>query len=483
MGNQHRVSAALRVQVVGFGVVGRGVAKVLSGASTRGRGAEHFRVVAVTDRSGTVFHDDGVDLGLLVVAKEAHGSLEAAKLPGFVRWDGEAAIRNARADIVVEVTPTNVVDGEPGVTHIAEALRAGRAVVTANKGPLALRFGELHRLAERAGVALKYGGSVCGAVPILEVCRDALVGNVVSCVRGVVNGSTNYILSQMERTGQDFDEVLAEAARLGITETDPSQDIDGWDAAVKLVILANAVMGRSVTLRDVKVQGIRGVTAAQVADARARGKVVRLIGEVSATEITVAPTELDATSPLAVHGTLNVAVVETDLARDISLIGRGAGQLETASAILADLHAIRRERELTATAPRSASRSSVGEVHAEALASRPVLALTPTDTVGVAVALLREKGISQLPVFEDGVCVGALHESAVMDLLLQGSAAELSALPVGEVMGPPLPELGPQTPLVVVARILERRPAVLVARGLDILGIITKADLLRLVSA
>jgi homoserine dehydrogenase len=483
MGIPSGVSSALRVQIVGFGVVGRGVAKVLAGAPARGRGAEHFQVVAVTDRSGTVYRDRGVDLEAVVAAKETHGSLGAARLEGFVRWDGEAAIRNARADIVVEVTPTNLTDGEPGVTHIAEALRSGRAVVTANKGPLALRFSELHRLAERAGVPLHYGGSVCGAVPILEVCREALVGNVVSRVRGVVNGSTNYILSQMERTGQEFDAVLAEAGRLGITETDPSQDIDGWDAAVKLVILANAVLGRAATLRDVKVQGIRGVTAQRVSEARARGMVLRLIGEASAEVLSVTLTELDRDSPLAVQGTLNVAVVETDLAKDIALIGRGAGQLETASAILADLHAVRRAREVERVVKEGPPRSSLGEVHAEALASRPVLALAPSDTVGVAVALLRDKGISQLPVFEDGVCVGALHEREVMDLLLRGSAQELSTLPVGGVMGAPLPELGPQTPLVAVARILERRPAVLVARGLDVLGIITKADLLRLVSA
>ncbi len=481
----------LRVQIIGFGVVGRGVAKALSRKVPRGAApAGMFRVVAVTDTSGTAFDDDGLDLPALVRAKEKHGALAPGAGAKLRRWDGEAAIRNARADVVVEVTPTDIRDGGVGLTHIAEALRAGKAVVTANKGPLALRFGELTRLAERAGVPLKYGGSVCGAVPIIELARDALVGNVVSSIRGVINGSTNFILSRMEATGQDFADVLEEARAQGITETDPSQDVDGWDAAVKLVILANAVMGRAITLRDVSVTGIRGVTAVQVKSARAHGRVVRLIAEVSREVARVAPTEIDAASPLAVQGTLNVAVIETDLARDITIVGRGAGQMETASAILADLHAVRRERERAAGHPQGAAHphhgGGIGAVAVESLLlpRRKVVTVGPDHTLGDAVALMRSKGISQVPVMRDGVCVGSLHERVVTDLVLAPRPRRhLAEIRVTEVMAPALPEIGGQTPVVAVARILERHPAVLVTRGLTLLGIVTKADLLRLVGA
>jgi homoserine dehydrogenase len=473
----------LDLHIVGFGVVGRGVAKALSRPGPDGR-PQPFRVVAVTDRSGTVFDEKGLDLAKLVRAKEKHGELSRAGAE-IRAWGGEQAIRNVRADILVEVTPTNIVDAEPGVTHIAEAMRIGRHVVTANKGPFALQFQKIAALAQRSGVALKYGGSVCGAVPIIELVRDALVGNEVSAIRGVMNGSCNYILSRMEKTGAEFDEVLAEASRLGITETDPSQDIDGWDAASKLVILANAVMNRALTIRDVQVEGIRGVTSEAIRAARREGKVIRLIATITREVAEVRPVALDAGSGLAVDGTLNVAVVETDLAKDITIVGRGAGQMETASAILGDLHAVRREVSARA-AGSSAHRTgglALSGIEVGEVARKKVVTIDADARLGEAVAVMRKKGISQLPVLEAGVCVGTLSERTIVDLLVDRGQKKLEKLEVREVMGPPLPEIGASTPLVAVAKVLERRSAVLVTRGLDIVGIVTRADLLRLVSA
>ncbi|MDP3276084.1 MAG: homoserine dehydrogenase [Deltaproteobacteria bacterium] len=470
----------LRIHLIGFGVVGRGLAKALLRPSTDS-GNQPFCVVAVTDRSGTVFNDAGLDLEKLVRAKEKQTSF--AKLGTHKSWNGEQALQNIASDIVVEVTPTNIVDGEPGITHIAEALRLGRHVVTANKGPFALQFQRIAALAERSGVALKYGGSVCGAVPIVELVRDALVGNEVLSIRGVMNGSCNYILSRMEQTGEEFDVVLADASKLGITETDPSQDIDGWDAASKLVILANAVMHQPLTIRDVKVQGIRSVTAAMVRDARKRGKALRLIATIKPGLAEVALVELDQHSPLAVTGTLNVAVVETDLAKDISIIGRGAGQMETASAILGDLHAVRREINARSASTGPARKGmalsglEVGEV-----AKKKVHTIDEDATLGDAVRVMRKKGISQLPVVREGVCVGTVSERLIMDLLVRRGVKKLEALAIADVMGPPLPEIGARTPLVAVAKVLEQKSAVLVTRGLDIVGIVTRADLLRLVS-
>jgi homoserine dehydrogenase len=467
-----------RVQILGFGVVGRGLAKALERRAPDGRPSP-FRVVAVTDRSGTVYDPNGVDLKRLVRAKERDGAIARSGDPGFRDWDGEAAVRNVQAEIAVEVTPTNIVDGEPGVTHIAEAMRLGKHVVTANKGPFALRFAEIAQLAERSGVALKYGGSVCGAVPIIELVRDALVGNHVSAIRGVMNGSCNFILSRMESTGASFEAVLEEARTMGVTETDPSQDIDGWDAASKLVILANALMGRAITIRDVDVTGIRGVTAQKIRAAAKKGRVIRSIATLSRDVAKVAPVELEKGSPLAVQGTLNVAVVETDLAKDITIVGRGAGQMETASALLGDLHAIQRER-FAGDVKNAQGRALVG-LEVGAVAQKRVATVDAHSPLGAAVKLMRKKGISQIPVTRGGVSVGTLSERAVIDVMLGRGRKRLDEIRVSEVMGDPLPEIGPSTPLVAVARMLERRPAVLVTRGLDVLGIVTRADLLRLV--
>jgi homoserine dehydrogenase len=465
-------SRPLRVQIVGFGVVGRGLAKALHRSDTA------FRVVAITDRSGTLYDPAGLDLAAVVAAKEKTGSItEKSKLAR--PWNGEQAVHHVESDIVVEVTPTNIVDGEPGITHIAEAMRLGKHVVTANKGPFALRFGHIARLAERSGVALKYGGSVCGAVPIIELVRDALVGNRVGSIRGVMNGSCNFILSRMESSGADFATVLEEARQMGVTETDPSQDIDGWDAASKVVILANALMARPITIRDVDVTGIRGVTAKAIRAARKRHKVVRSIASLTAETARVAPVEVDAGSPLAVTGTLNVAVVETDLAKDITIVGRGAGQMETASALLGDLHAIRRERYgRDGAAPRTPS--TLHGLEVGDIAQKKVTTIGAHKTLGDAVDLMRKKGISQLPVMQDGVAIGAVSERAVVDLILAGRK-RLDEIRVHDVMADPLPEIGPHTPVVAVARMLERRPAVLVTRGLAVVGIVTRADLLRFV--
>jgi CBS domain-containing protein len=309
------------------------------------------------------------------------------------------------------------------------------------------------------------------------------VGNDVSAIRGVMNGSCNYILSRMEKTGDEFDVVLAEASKLGITETDPSQDIDGWDAASKLVILANAVMQRPITIRDVAVEGIRAVTAERIRAAKKAGKVIRLIATITRDVAEVKPVEIEAGSGLAVDGTLNVAVVETDLAKDITIVGRGAGQMETASAILGDLHAVRRELAAR-SAPKSGHRMGLAMSGLEVgtVAKKKVVTIEAQATLGDAVRVMRKKGISQLPVLSDGVCVGTVSERTVVDLLVDRGQKKLERLSVQDVMGPPLPELGASTPLVAVAKVLERRSAVLVTRGLDIVGIVTRADLLRLVS-
>ena len=246
-------------------------------------------------------------------------------------------------DILVEATPTNLVDGGDGYRNIKWALEHGKDVITVNKGPLALKFAELDAIAKKNGCMLRFEGSVGGAMPIINLCRDDLGGQKIKSIQGVLNGTCNFILSRMD-SGLPFEQALKEAQQLGYAETDPTNDIDGFDSASKAVILANAIFGRDVTIKDVDIVGIRGITSEAVAMAAENGMVIRLIVEVSPDKLEVAPRLVPKEHTLCISGTRNIAVINTDLAGPIAVSGRGAGRRETASAILSDLLAIMEAR-------------------------------------------------------------------------------------------------------------------------------------------
>jgi homoserine dehydrogenase len=251
-------------------------------------------------------------------------------------------IRTVDHDVVVEVTPTNIDDGEPGLTHFREALKSKRNVVTSNKGPLVAAFGELTQLARTQGVALRYEATVGGAMPIINLIRDTLAGTQVLGIRGVLNGTCNYILTRMADEALEYDQVLSEAQDMGIAEADPTYDVAGIDTACKVVILANAFFNRQVTFADVSVTGIDRITQDALQLARQRGFVVKLIGDVQ--ELTVSPKLIPLAHPLNVSGTLNAASILTDTAGEITVAGKGAGSIETASAILSDVLSLMRNR-------------------------------------------------------------------------------------------------------------------------------------------
>jgi homoserine dehydrogenase len=194
----------------------------------------------------------------------------------------------------------------------------------------------LLELARHNGAELRFSGTVGGGTPLLAFAEECARGDRVRALRGVLNGTTNFILWRMERHGEDFESALAEATRRGYAERDPSADVDGVDSATKLVILANAVLGRPCTLRDVAITGICGVTPEQVEAARARGNAIRLVAECS-DGLRVAPREVPADSPLAVPANLNVLALDLETTGEVALTGRGAGGPETATAILRDL--------------------------------------------------------------------------------------------------------------------------------------------------
>jgi homoserine dehydrogenase len=251
-------------------------------------------------------------------------------------------IENVDADVVFELTPTNIKTGEPGLGHIKAAMNAEKHVVTSNKGPLVVAFKELDTLARRRGVEFRYSASVGGAIPIIELARKLLAGNEVQEIRGVLNGTTNYILTRMTEEGTPFEMVLREAQELGIAEKDPSLDIDGIDTASKLVILSNSLLGANAKFGDVRRVGIRRMTPEAIRLAREAGQTIKLIGLAKKDQLEVSPKLVPLGHPLAVSGTLNAVTLKLDLAREISISGFGAGPTETSSSLLGDLIDIHR---------------------------------------------------------------------------------------------------------------------------------------------
>jgi homoserine dehydrogenase len=233
---------------------------------------------------------------------------------------------------------------DPAGDYVLELLRAGKAVVTANKQLVARRGAELFAAAAAGGVQLRFEASVCAAIPVIKVLREALVVSNVHRVLGIVNGTTNFVLTEMEG-GATYDEALAEAQRLGFAEADPTEDVSGQDAAAKMAILATVAFGSRVTPEDVTCAGLERVGPEDVAAAREMDMVVRLVGAATLTDgqidVRVHPALVDRRHPLAsVEGAFNAVMLQGDAIREITLEGPGAGGLETASAVVADLIAV-----------------------------------------------------------------------------------------------------------------------------------------------
>ncbi len=263
-------------------------------------------------------------------------------MEGYVR-EGTSLelVGNCEAELVIDCMPTNYSDGEPTVSCIRAAAGGHKHYVTASKGAMAMHMAELLELSRNHGTLLRFGATVGGGTPFLDFGRDCLYPQRIRAIRGVLNGTTNFVLNSME-TGKPMKSSLAEAMEMGYAETDPSSDINGLDTAAKLVILANWVMGRHITLSDVDVTGISALTGAEVSAAARRGKVVRLVGSFCERAI-VRPEEIDRDDVLNVQGVLNALTYDTELAGPVTLTGAGAGGSSTAQAILRDILCILRK--------------------------------------------------------------------------------------------------------------------------------------------
>jgi homoserine dehydrogenase len=257
--------------------------------------------------------------------------------PGVLTTRFEDVLEDDSVAVVAEVMG----GVEPTGDHVVSLLRGGKPVVSANKQLIAQRGADLFATASQAGVQLRFEASVCAAIPVVKVLRESLVVTNVHRILGIVNGTTNFVLTEMEG-GATYEDALAEAQRLGFAEADPTDDVSGADAAAKMAILATVAFGSRVALPDVGFRGIDEIRPEHVAAARANEMVVRLVGSAAlvdgAVDVRVEPTFVDRHHPLAaVEGAFNGVVLEGDAIREITLEGPGAGGIETASAVVADM--------------------------------------------------------------------------------------------------------------------------------------------------
>ncbi len=334
--------AHYKLALLGFGNVGQAFARLLMRKedAIRSQFDVTFRVTAIfTGRHGSAIVPQGIDLEQALVLMDRQQPLDA--LSGSApSKDGFDFIRSCGADVFFENTPVNYASGQPALDHLRLALELGMHAITANKGPVVHAYHELTELARRKGRKFYFESSVMDGAPIFSLWREALPVAHLRAFRGVLNSTTNIILSRME-SGEPFEESVAYAQSIGIAETDPSGDIDGWDAAVKVAALATVLMGASLKPADVDRQGIRSITLQEIARARDQGKRWKLVCSVerhgAVVRGRVAPAMVGIDSPLyGVDGTTSIVQFESDVLGLLSVIEADPGPVTTAYGLLAD---------------------------------------------------------------------------------------------------------------------------------------------------
>jgi len=338
----------MKIIMIGFGVVGQSIAEILTLRSVELK--EEYginpKVVAIVDRRGAATSKEGIDLRKALETKKSMGSISALQGIGKLGYTALDVLEGVDGDLVIEVTPTNVETGEPGLTHIKTALSLGRHIVTTNKGPLALALPNLLELSRKNDACLRFSGAVGGGIPVLAFAKRCLLGEKIIAIRGVLNGTTNYVLWKMAEEHVDLERALEEARKLGYAEANVSYDLDGIDAACKLVILANWVMNFKARLSDVEIQGINGITLQEIMDADRENSAVRLVGSID-NGITVSPRRISKRDPLCVNAAYNAIQFTTAYSGQHILIGKGAGGQETAVSVIRDILDIQQTIEQT----------------------------------------------------------------------------------------------------------------------------------------
>lgn len=339
----------VRIILCGFGRVGRSFARLLDEKK------EHLirafdlspGLLGVGELKGSVYFPDGLPGGLdaaaLAESFEKNGRFPPEAEYSKPAWKGIDLIRHASADVLVETTPTDIQTGEPALSHIRAALDKKMHVVSANKGPFIRHYRALRDQAKEAGTALKLSAAAAAALPTLDVAETCLAGAEIQVIEGILNGTTNFILSRMRRQGVSYADALAEAQRLGIAETDPALDVEGHDTANKLALIANVCLGLDIAPGEVPREGIQGVSPEDIQAAAAEGRVIRLIGRVERTRdgghlASVRPEPLAPDHPLAgVDGAEKGVAYTTDTMDRVTVTGGKSDPRGAAAAILKDI--------------------------------------------------------------------------------------------------------------------------------------------------
>jgi homoserine dehydrogenase len=331
-----------RLALIGFGNVGRALTEVILervDLYKKQFGLE-FVIVAVSDaRKGSVYEPKGLDVKALLGATDSLEILNAE----HKGWGALDTAQGADYDILCEMSFTDLQTGEPASSYIRAALEVGKHAVTTNKGPVALHYQELTQLAQDNHVIFGAEGSVMSGTPTIRLGQELLAGAGIQKIEGILNGTTNYILTQME-SGMSYADALAEAQAKGYAEADPTGDVEGFDAAGKVAILANVLLNVALKVSDVEREGISKLTLQDIADAKAKGERWKLVGKLERlANNTVKPQCVSMSHPLAgVMGATNAITFTTDLLGETTIIGAGAGRKETAYALLQDMLAIHR---------------------------------------------------------------------------------------------------------------------------------------------
>jgi homoserine dehydrogenase len=338
-----------RIGIAGCGTVGRGLVALLGGKKEHLEKKYGFRFTLnlVTDFiKGTVASDDGMDPADIIKNLSEKGDLRSMKEARDASGTSPLADLLARTpvDILCDATPTNYETGQPSLSIMRAAIQSGANAVTCSKGGVGLDLAGLQKLASGKGVQIRYESSVLSGTPLLNLVRGPLAGCVVEKAMGIVNGTTNYILTMMEG-GAGYAESLKEAQRLGYAETDPTGDVEGFDSAVKVCIMAQEFFGRKLSLAEIDRKGITAVTASDVKTAQAEGKRIKLIAGIErdgeSVLAYVKPIAVSLSHPLAsVMGATNAVCLTTDSLGDVTIIGPGAGAKETAQGLLSDMLSI-----------------------------------------------------------------------------------------------------------------------------------------------
>lgn len=338
----------MRLAIIGFGGVGRALLKLLLDKKTElmNEGLNPKVNYIISSKWG-VYDPKGIDIENFMNYYITNNDMNSYPLGYSQNITFDSLLENKDVDIVIEMTPTNIINGEPGMTHIIKSLECGFHVVTANKGPILLAYKKLKQIAINNKVQLGIGCTTGGALPSINGGIIDMAGSRINSIEGILNGTTNFIINEMESSGIEYSEALKKAQALGIAEANPSLDVDGWDTAAKLLILTNVLMNEEKTINDMNIEGISTINLSDIQEAFIKGQKYKLIGRAVRKEdvldISVMLEKVGLDNPLyGVDGRNKAVRYISDTLGDLTIIGGASGLTAAAASILRDIINIKR---------------------------------------------------------------------------------------------------------------------------------------------